>query len=328
MLFQLAWLAAGLVLVTAGADLLVRGAGVLARLAGITPLVIGLTVVAFGTSAPEMAVSVKSALAGQPDVALGNVVGSNIFNVLGILGLAALVLPLAVSRQLIRFDVPIMIGVSGLLWLLALDGNVSRVEGVCLFAGIVVYTGWLIWQARREKKGSGPDEFETEYGQPETGGAAAVVRGLLFVAVGLVLLVFGARWMVDAAVAISRQLGVSELVIGLTIVAIGTSLPELATSIVAAIKGERDIAIGNVVGSNIFNILSVLGVSAAIAPGGVNVARSALSLDIPVMVGTAAVCLPFFITGGRLSRGEGILFVIGYVGYIVALWLNATGRFG
>lgn len=275
-LLTIGLLVGGLAVLIAGAEMLVRGASRLAAAVGISPLVIGLTVVAFGTSSPEMAVSVQSALSGQAgaNIAMGNVIGSNIFNVLLILGLSAAIAPLIVAQQLVRLDVPIMIGVSVLVLLLALDGAIGRLDGLLLFAGVIAYTAFAIYQGRRESK-----VVEAEYAQEFSAkprGAGQVLLNIAFVVVGLGLLVLGSNWFVDAAIAIARVLGVSELVIGLTIVAAGTSMPEVATSVMASLKGERDIAVGNVVGSNLFNLLAVLGLSALVAPAGVEVAPAAL----------------------------------------------------
>ena len=259
----------GLATLVVGAEMLVRGASRLAVAMAVSPLVIGLTVVAFGTSAPELAVSVQSAWNGNADLALGNVVGSNIFNVLFILGLSALIVPLAVSSQLIRCDVPIMVFVSMLLLALGLDGRLGRVDGTLLFVGIIVYTCWSIRQSRRESREI-QSEFAHEMPRAPHGGWQ-VLNQVALIVTGLVLLGLGARWLVDGAVHIAASIGVSELIVGLTIVAAGTSLPELVTSIVAAYRGERDIAVGNVVGSNIFNILCVLGLSSLMGPQGVGV---------------------------------------------------------
>lgn len=310
----------GIVLLILGADLLVRGASRLALAAGVSPLVVGLTVVAFGTSAPEMAVSVKAALFGQADIAYGNVVGSNIFNVLFILGLSALVAPLLVDRQLMRRDVPIMIGASSLLPALALDGRIGRIDGALLFGGIVAYTVYSVVQSRREA--AARREAEPE-GKLEPTGPAAV--NVLLVLGGLALLVLGARWLVGGAVEFARALGVSELVIGLTIVAAGTSLPEVATSVLAAFRGQREIAVGNVVGSNVFNILAVLGLSGLVAPGGVPVAPQALAFDTPVMIAVAVACLPIFFTGHVIARWEGGLFLFFYAAYTAFLVMKSTG---
>lgn len=317
--------AGGLILLIAGGELLVRGASRLAELLGLSPLVIGLTVVAFGTSSPELAVSVQSSLAGEADIAVGNVVGSNIFNILFILGLSSAIVPLTVARQVIRSEVPIMIAVSLVFWLIALDGNISRLEAAGLVVGIVSYTAILVRQSRKDTI-----QARTAHNEKTTAASGSKKksrRGLLLygalVFAGLSLLVLGSRWLVDSAVAISRLLGVDELMIGLTVVAAGTSLPEVATSIVAAIKGERDIAVGNVVGSNIFNILCVLGFSGVASAEGINVASAALHFDIPIMVATAVACLPIFFTDNRISRWEGGLFLAYYVAYTAFLVLDA-----
>ncbi len=314
----------GLGLLIVGAELLVKGASRLAAGFGISPLVIGLTIVAFGTSSPEMAVSVSTALSGVSDIAVGNVVGSNIFNVLFILGISALIAPLVVSRQLIRLDVPIMIGVSLLYLALALDGVITFWEGALLFAGIIAYTTFLIVQARREKAGAAAqDEFTREYGEKQKLDARGVLLNIGLAIAGLVLLVIGSNWLVDGAVAFARLLGVDEVVIGLTIVAAGTSLPEVATSILATIRGERDIAVGNVVGSNIFNILAVLGASALASPAGLAVPASINAFDGPVMLAVAIACLPIFFTGHIIARWEGAVFLAYYVAYTAYLVLDA-----
>jgi cation:H+ antiporter len=317
-----ALLVLGLVLLVAGAEALVRGGSRLAVALGISPLVIGLTVVAYGTSAPEMAVSVKSAWSGQADLALGNVVGSNIFNVLLILGLSAAITPLVVSAQLVRLDVPLMIGVSVTAFLMGLDGRIGRLDGALLFAGALTYTLLLIRQSRKESAAIQP-EFSGEYGPRPASPPSRLVDGLLVLG-SLGLLVLGSRWLVAAAVTLATSLGVSELIIGLTIVAAGTSLPEVATSITAAVRGERDIAVGNVVGSNIFNILAVLGASALVAPGGVAVSPAALRFDVPVMIAVAIACLPVFASGHLIARWEGLLFLFYYAAYTLYIVLQAS----
>ncbi len=249
-------------------------------------------------------VSIQSTLAGQPDVAIGNVVGSNIFNVLFILGLAALIIPLRVSQQLIRFDVPLMIALSIAFWLLANDGRMGRLDGLLLTAGLVSYTVLAIVQSRREQAAI-QAEYEAEFGAKEKASVGGHLWNAILLIAGLGLLVLGSRWFVEAAVTIARDLGVSELVIGLTIVSAGTSLPEVATSIMAAIRGERDIAVGNAVGSNLFNIMGVLGISSLVSAGGIGVSEAALQLDIPVMIAVAAACLPIFFTGHVIARWEG-----------------------
>jgi cation:H+ antiporter len=311
----------GLAALILGAELLVWGASRLAAAAGVTPLVIGLTVVAFGTSAPELAVSVQAGLTGQGDIALGNVVGSNTFNVLMILGVSALIAPLAVARRLVRVDVPIMICVSMLVWVLATGDRISAVEGALLIGGIVVYTAFLFVKARKESV-PGPDKNGEKGAGKRARGRRAMLAAAAAVLAGVGALVIGARWLVIGATGLARQLGASELMIGLTIVAAGTSLPELATSVVATCRGERDIAVGNIVGSNIFNILAVLG-AAALVSGGIEVAPAALRFDIPIMTAAAVVCLTVFFTGGEIARWEGSLFIVCYVAYVTYLVLNA-----
>lgn len=314
----------GLVLVVLGAELFVRGASALATILGVSPLVIGLTVVAYGTSAPELAVSVYSSYQGSAELAVGNVVGSNICNVLLILGVSALIVPLRVSRQLIRLEVPLMITVSVLFAIFAYGGTIGRAEGIILSAMCIAYSAWSIRQGRREtalETGTASDDAPGSASTKQIGIPAAAG----FVAIGLVMLVLGSQWVVQGAVAIATYFGVSKLVIGLTIVAIGTSLPELATSAVAGYRGQRDIAVGNVIGSNIFNILLVVGLSAIVAPAGLEVTNVAMRFDIPVMLAVAALCLPIFFTGSSISRGEGAFFVIYYVAYTAYLIFRGSG---
>jgi cation:H+ antiporter len=323
-LHPLAFLLGGAVLLVAGAEALVRGASRLAVTAGISPLVVGLTVVAFGTSSPELAVSVSSALGGDADIAVGNVVGSNIFNVLFILGAAAIAGPLVVAQRLIRLEVPLMVGVSAALLLVALDGNVGRFEGLLLVGAMALYTTWAVVNSRGERR-----DVEAEYAA-EFSGRERAARGALvdvvLIAGGLALLVLGSRLFVDGASELAESFGVTELVIGLTVVAAGTSMPELVTSVVASIRGERDIAVGNVVGSNLFNILAVLGLTSVIAAGGVDVANAALRFDIPVMIAVALACLPIFFTGHVIARWEGLLFLALYCAYTAYLLLDASGH--
>lgn len=324
-LMTFVYLIAGLVLLVAGAEVLVRGAARLAAIFGIPPLVIGLTVVAFGTSAPETAVSVQAALNGSGDIAIGNVLGSNIANILLILGLSAIIAPLVVSRQLIRLDVPLMIGASLVTFALAWDGELSRLDGALLFSGVLAYTTFLIISSRRDKAAGSGDEFAEEFGLHEQPKRFAWLVNLFLVIGGLVLLVAGSNFLVEGAVSLARALGLSELVIGLTVIAIGTSLPELATSILAALKGERDIAVGNVVGSNIFNLLCVLGLASLVSPKAISVSPNALAFDFPVMIAVAVACLPIFFSGYRINRWEGLLFFGYYLAYTLYLVLFATG---
>ena len=311
----------GLALLLVGAEMLVRGASRLALATGMSPLVIGLTVVAFGTSTPELAVSVDAARSGAPDIALGNVVGSNITNVLLILGVSALIAPLIVARQLIRVDVPIMFAVSVLALVFSLDGGISRVDGVILAALLVGYT---LLQVRlgRSDPAAADTTLDTVDGPPR--GTRAWIFNIALVGGGLVLLILGANWLVDSATQIARQFGLSELVIGLTVVAVGTSMPEIATSIIATIRGQRDLAVGNVVGSNIFNILGVLGLAAVISPTGIPVSPAAVNFDIPVMIATAVACLPIFFTGHSIQRWEGVVFLGYYIAYTAYLLLGAA----
>jgi cation:H+ antiporter len=319
---QLLLFVAGLGGLVVGANLLVRGASKLALSFGISPLVVGLTIVAFGTSAPEVAVSVGAVLDGKTDLAVGNVVGSNIFNVLFILGVSALITPLVVDRQLIRQEVPIMLGVSLLLLAVGLDGRIGLFDAALLTVLMVGYTVFLIVQSRRAGQATAGDDDAPALDRSAWDAKLPAQLGLI--AVGLVALVLGSEGLVTASVAFAKQMGVSDVVIGLTIVAAGTSMPEVATSITAALKGERDIAVGNVVGSNIFNILGCLGI-AGLAAGstGLVLPPSVLTFDIWVMLAVALACLPVFISGREIARWEGGLFVAYYVAYVAYLILAA-----
>lgn len=323
-MWTLGMFVAGLVALIAGAELLVRGSSKLALSFGISPLVVGLTIVAFGTSAPEVAVSVGAVLDGRTDLAIGNVVGSNIFNVLLILGLSAVITPLVVNIQLIRQEVPIMLGISLLLLVLALDRSLGLWDAVMLCTLMVAYTVFLVVQSRRETQAA-VDEYAAEV-QPAAPGSwdSRLPVQLALMAAGLGLLVVGSQWLVDAAVVFAQSLGVSDVVIGLTIVAAGTSMPEVATSVMAAVKGERDIAVGNVVGSNIFNILGCLGI-AGVAAGatGLAVPESVMNFDIWVMLAVALACVPVFMTGREIARWEGGVFLLYYVAYVAYLILAA-----
>ncbi len=313
---------AGLVLLVGGAEVMVRGASRLATTLGISPLVVGLTVVAFGTSSPELAVGVASAVGGNADIALGNVVGSNIANILLVLGLAALVMPVTTGIRIVRREVPIMIAASLALWLMAAAGSIGRLEGVLLLAAILAYTIYLV-RASRQETAYIRAEFSGEYGDGH--GPRVVATNLVLAIVGLAMLLLGAQWIVDGAVAFATSLGIPELIVGLTIVAIGTSLPEIATSVLAGLRGHRDIAVGNVVGSCIFNILMVLGASALVSPQPIAVSPTMLSVDLPLMVASALACLPILYTGQVVSRREGALLLGVYVLYLAYLVLVATG---
>jgi cation:H+ antiporter len=311
----------GLAALVAGAKVLVQGAAKLALSLGLSPLVVGLTIVAFGTSAPEIAVSIGAVVEGRTDMAVGNVIGSNVFNVLFILGLSALIAPLVIHAQVIRQEVPIMIGASVLLLALAVDGRIGRLESAWLLALLAAYTVFLIVQSRRQSEAT-RDEFAQAISVDRSWDRHWAVQVALVLA-GLGLLVLGSGWLVDAAVVFARALGVSELVIALTIVAAGTSMPEVATSVTAALKGQRDIAVGNVVGSNTFNILGCLGASGLVAADGLPVPAPALAFDLWVMLAVAFACLPVFLTGREIARWEGAMFMGYYAAYVVFLVLAA-----
>ncbi|MCI0435413.1 MAG: calcium/sodium antiporter [Gemmatimonadetes bacterium] len=314
--------ATGLAFLIGGAELLVRGASRLAARFGVSSLIIGLTIVAFGTGSPELAVAARAAIAGQSDIAVGNVVGSNIFNTLFILGVSALIVPLIVHDQLVRMDVPIMILASGVLFFLCMDLRIGHVEGALMVVSIIAYTGLLIRLGRKQSAESAHQrELNAHAPAPPVPHWAI---HLLTVGIGLTLLVLGAHWLVQSATAIAQGFGVSELVIGLTVIAAGTSLPEVATSIVAGIRGERDIAVGNVVGSNVYNILAVLGTAGLLAPGGLTVAPAVYRFDLPLMVVVSIACLPIFMAHGKLSRWEGAIFVIYWCAYTAYLVLRAA----
>lgn len=311
----------GLVGLVVAANWLVEGAAKLGQRLGISAIIIGLTMVAFGTSAPELAVSLRAGFSGSADIAVGNIVGSNIFNILLILGLSAVILPLAVHARLLKRDLPLMIGVSALAWALAADGRLSTLDGLLLSGILAAYLGWLVMAVRSGRAALDPDAEEAAHKQPR-----ALWIDLLHVVVGIGGLVLAAELLVSGAVDLARLLGVSELIIGLTIVSLGTSLPELATSLMAALKGERDIAVGNIVGSNLFNILSVMGLTALIAPGGLLISVQAIALDFPVMMAASLLCVPVFLIGLRISRADGALMLTLLVAYLCVLIALAQGR--
>ncbi|MDZ7773201.1 MAG: calcium/sodium antiporter [Balneolaceae bacterium] len=321
---------AGLALLFFGANLLVDSSSGMARRAGIPAVVVGATVVAFATSAPEIAVSLEAAMGGNSGLALGNVLGSNIANILFILGVSALVLPLRIRLSLIRVDIPVMIGVSLLVYLLALDGVLGAGDGAVLLA---LFLGFLALQVRQARSVTGEADAEGETaadpvpgipGTGPSGAQASLLRQALLFVVGLAMLVLGATWLVDSSVSAARMVGLSDLVIGLTVVALGTSLPEAATSVAAAWKGEPDLTVGNVVGSNIFNLLLVLGLAALLDGGGLQVSPGALALDLPFVIAVSIVCLPFMIEGEQLDRWEGGAFLAFYLAYTLYLVLDAT----
>jgi cation:H+ antiporter len=319
-LLDLGIVIAGLALLIAGGEALVRGAGTLAAKAGISPLVIGLVVVSAATSAPELAVTVGAVASGEPDLAIGNVVGSNIVNILFILGLSALISPLFIKRQLVRFDMPVMVGFSILFLVLSLDRQISFLDGVLLFGVLVVHTIISIIMGRKE---AGSSEAKSDE-MPLNSKPVSLWLAIFFLASGIGLLVAGAQLLVSGAVSIATELGVSGLVIGLTVVAVGTSLPELATSLIAVRRGETDMAVGNIVGSNIFNIGAVIGLPAIFFGEGIPVSAAAIAIDLPLMVAAAFALVPLAFTGFILARWEGGLFVLLYLAYTLSLVLAST----
>ncbi len=316
----------GFVFLVVGADTLVKGASTFATSVGISPLVVGLTIIAFGTSAPELAVSVQSAYNGQPDLTVGNVIGSNILNILMVLGIAAVITPLTVNIKLIKLDVPLMIAVSILLYILSMDLVISILDGAILFSILLIYTIYLIVQSRRDNSIIIEAELEELEELEKESKEMSIWIKILYIIIGLVLLIVGSDWLVDGAVMIAQFFGLSELIIGLTIIAIGTSLPELAATIAASLRGERDMVIGGAVGSNLFNICMVLGLSSVVAPNGIDVSPIALNVDMVIMIAVAILCLPTFFSGRQLDRWEGLLFLAYYAAYTIYLLLSALNH--
>ncbi|MGK7945489.1 MAG: calcium/sodium antiporter [Microcystaceae cyanobacterium] len=323
-IFTFIQLILGLVLLVFGADWLVESASRTAVRIGISSLVVGLTIVAFGTSSPELAVNLESAFTGHADIAVGNVIGSNICNVLLVLGLCALISPMNIAKQLLHFDVPIMIAASIFALIFSQDGNINRLEGILFFSGAITYTLTLLRGSRQQNQDSiCADEIEEI--EVKDSGKNAYLKDILLMLAGLGMLVLGSDLLINSASTIAEAIGVSQLVIGLTIVALGTSLPELMSSVMASLKKKQDISVGNVVGSNIFNILVVLGLTAIISPQGIPVSPSAISFDLPLMVAVALACFPIFVTGKQIARWEGLLFVVyygAYTGYLILDTVN------
>lgn len=314
----------GLIALVGGAELLVKGAATIATRLGIAPVVVGLTVVAFGTSAPEFAVSIGASVTGNTDMSLGNVVGSNTANILLILGMSATVSGLIVTQRIIRVDIPVMIVVSGVVFLLALNNSIGRIEGSFLFIALLAYTGWLIRNAMKDTK-QVMEEYQESIEELEDDVENRPMWVLIaLIIAGLAALVLGSNLLVNSATDIAESFGVSDLVIGLTVVAIGTSLPELATSVLAAMRGQRDIAVGNVVGSNIFNLLGVLGLSGFLSSDGIPVTDEALRLDLPVMMVAALVLIPICWNGFMIKRWEGFLMMAYYFAYVAYLIFRAN----
>ena len=305
----------GLVLLVAGAQLLVRCAEHIAAKLKVRPLLIGLTVVAMGSSAPQMTVSLQAAFNDTADIAVGSVIGSNTFNILVTLGLSALIIPLRVSRQLVRLDIPLMIFASAMVFTLALNHQLDRQDGVLLLGGLLIYLLLLLHQSRHS------GHHHPHHDRTPT----SWLRTLILMGCALLLLGVAGHLLLGAALEVASELGLSERVIGLTIVAVCTSLPELATSLIAAFRGQREIAVGNVIGSNVFNLLGVLGLTALLAPAPLSVSPNALAFDLPVMLGVAALCLPVFYSGYRITRVEGLLFLGLYLAYGLHVVSFTTG---
>jgi cation:H+ antiporter len=318
----------GLVIIVVGAELLLRSAARIARLLGVPPILIGLTIVSVGTSAPELAIGITAAAEGRGPLAVGNIAGTNIVNILFILGLSAWLRPLPLHLLSIKLDVPVMIATALVLIAMAWDGRLSATEGWTLIAAAVAYTIALVRLSGRESAAM-RREFAEEYGAARLlrASGASLLRSpwgfgiwntLLLVA-GMAVTVLGAELLVSSATRIAQMYDVSDAFIGLTIVAVGTSAPELATTLVATFKDDRDVAIGNLIGSSIYNVLVILGLTCAVAPGGVDVSAEILRIDLPLAALVAIVCLPVFRSERLVSRSEGALFVLAYLGYLGTL---------
>jgi cation:H+ antiporter len=309
-------LLSGLLFLLIGAELAVRAAVHLAAVLRVRPLIIGLTVVAMGSSAPQMAVGLQAAFSGNTDIAVGGVIGGSIFNVLVTLGLCALIIPLRVARQVLRIDIPLMIGACLLVTVLSWSGELNRLDGALLLAGLGIC---LFIVLRRAGQGAPRHGHTVSAGTPRAGSRLAMLVS------GLLMLGVGGHLLVDASVVIALNLGLSERIIGLTVIAIGTSLPGLTTSLIAALRGERDIAVGNVIGSNLLNLLGVLGATALVAPAALSVSPNALAFDLPVLLGVAVLCLPVLYSGYRIDRIEGLLLLSLYLTYGLHIVSISTG---
>ncbi|WP_338491160.1 calcium/sodium antiporter [Pseudomonas trivialis] len=305
----------GLLLLIVGAEVLVRAAVRLAASLKVRPLIIGLTIVAFGSSAPQMTVSLQATLAGNTDIAVGSVIGSSIFNVLVTLGLAALIIPLRVSRQLVRLDIPVMIIAALLVFTLAANEELTPLDGLLLLIALLAYLGVLHYQTRHSRR---PRTLDTVARAPWLSSVIRIVGGLL-------VLVLAGHLLLGAAVDVASDLGLSERIVGLTLIGVGTSLPCLATSLIAALRGEREIAVGNVIGSNLFNLLGVLGLTALLAPTPLSVSPNAVDFDLPVMLGVVVLCLPVFYSGYRVTRAEGLVMLGLYLAYGLHVMAFTTG---
>jgi cation:H+ antiporter len=303
---------------------MVRGSARAASRLGISPIVVGLTVVSIGTSMPELAVGVVAAVEGSGALAVGNIAGTNVVNLLFVLGLSALILPLAIEMRTLRFELPVMAGAAVLLWVLAANGVLSRIDGVILVTGAAAYTFAVIRASRRETREAAAEFAESYPAEATRPGRHRTVLDVGMMLGGIAVVVLGAEWLVDAAVGMAREFGVSDALIGLTVVAIGTSAPELVTTVVSTVRGDRDIAVGNLLGSSIYNILLILGVTCLVPPHGLELTPALVRIDIPIMVAVALACIPIFITGRRVGRIEGGAMVVGYLAYLAFLLATQT----
>ncbi|MBO6523791.1 MAG: calcium/sodium antiporter [Balneolaceae bacterium] len=325
MIVTIALFIAGLVALIAGAELFLKAVDHFGLKWGISPLIMGLTVVAFATGAPELAISIKAAASGSADLVLGNIIGSNVANILLILGITSLIAPINITRRIIKIDVPIVIVVSIVLMILAFDGKLTTIDGVILLGGFIAYSIYTYIHIQKSKEDETEQIFEYEKSEDELAkGSWFYIKNGGMLLIGLVMIVLGSNWMVESAVVIATVLGLSELVIGLTIVSIGTSLPEVATSLSAARKGNADIAVANVLGSNLYNVLLTLGLTLIIAPNVLDVSAKAINLDLPFMVAVSIACIPIFIAGFNLTRMDGSIFLFYYSSYLTYLVLDAV----
>jgi len=316
MMPDICWLILGLIVLVVGGELLVRGAVGIATALEISPLVIGLTVVSFGTSAPELLVSLNAAMEGSPGIAMGNVMGSNVANLALVLGVTVLIFPIAVDRQTKIIDWPMMMFTSLLLFVFCWDLEINRWEGITLVVILITFTIWLIRKSRKDSK---KKKVDTDDDIPEA--PKSISKSIGYLALGLVGLYFGSEWLLDGAVGIAQSLGMEERIIGLTIVAFGTSAPELVASCVAAFRQQTDISIGNLIGSNIFNVCAVLGITSTVTD--INVDQAIMNSDIYWMLGVSLLILPMMLIGKKIGRLKGFILVGGYVFYIGLLVMNS-----
>jgi len=321
MLIAAAILLIGLLLLGLGGDILIRGSVALADRTGISRLLIGLTIISIGTSAPEFAISAYASWLGKTDIALGNIIGSNIFNVLFALGIAAIISNLRIHRKTNIIDVPIMLGISVLAYVMSFTGNINRWSGLVLFTIFIVFNLFLIFYERKHPGEAAEISAEAEELLKHK---KSIPVSIVFIVIGLILLAVGSKVLVKGAEDLARLMHLSELIISLTIVAIGTSVPEAITAMIAAFHRETDMAVGNIIGSNIANISGVLGLSALLAPHGIAVPIEVLQFDFPLMLASSFACLPIFYTGHQVSRGEGIILLTYYILFITYVILRAT----